>query len=48
MTWHEALLSLQLLSEERAGFTMRRTAELARAREDAQFAQVAAVSSGDR
>lgn len=37
MTWHEANLSLQLAAEERVGFVMRRTAEIARAQEDAAF-----------
>lgn len=41
MTWQEANLALQLLAEERAGFAMRMTAEIARAREDAAWASVA-------
>ncbi len=48
MTFYEGLLTLQLLSEERAGFTMRRTAEILRAQEDAAFASVAGASRGDR
>ncbi len=38
MTWEEANLSLQLAAEERVGFVMRRTAEIARGQEDAMAA----------
>jgi len=48
LTWEEAKVELQIASEERAGFVMRKTAEIMRAQEDAAFAQAVAASSGDR
>ncbi len=42
MTWKESNLTLQLATEERAGFVQRYHAEQARAQQDASFAALAA------
>jgi hypothetical protein len=46
MTWHEAQLSLQLASEERAGTVLRLAQAQARAREDAAWAALQQQQGG--
>lgn len=48
LTWEEAKLSMQISLEERMGFVMRKTAEIARGEEDAMAAQVASAVRGNR
>ena len=43
MTWRQANLSLQLAAEERIGFIQRERARMAREREDAAYAALAAA-----
>lgn len=46
MTFHEAKLSLQLASEERAGFVMRERVRMAKAAEDAAWQAAVGASDG--
>jgi hypothetical protein len=47
VTWYEALLSLQLLAEERVGFVIRERARMAREAEDAAWAAAVEASRGN-
>ena len=46
MSFYEANLSLQLMAEERVGMVIRKTAEMARAQEDAGYAALASQMGG--